>query len=355
LVVMRMFFDRFARRAAWIPLAALAAASAAAPARAQQSAADKAAAEALYEQGKQLLRAGKIAEACPKFAASQELDPGVGTLLHLGDCYERLGRVASAWAVFLEAASYARSSAQPDREKTAQARAKALEPRLPRLVIDASAAAAPGLEVRRDQKLVADASLGVPIPVDPGSHVIEARAPGRQPHAATIQLAEAESRTLTLPALAALPPEAPPSPPTAVEPSPPPAHAAWPPAQPPAPAPRRAAEDPGSSQRTLGLVVGAAGVVGLGVGGYFGARTFSKWNDSREHCQGAICDAAGVELAEQARTSGNVSTLAFAIGGAAVATGAVLWLSAPSGEPGTEIGAVVVPGGTLLGVRGALQ
>src|SRR5512139_3095133 len=69
----------------------------------QPSREDQAAAEALFLQGGKLKAQGKIEEACNKWAASQRLDPAVGTLLFLGDCYEALGRTASAWATFTEA------------------------------------------------------------------------------------------------------------------------------------------------------------------------------------------------------------------------------------------------------------
>ncbi|MFM2417004.1 MAG: hypothetical protein RL385_1727, partial [Pseudomonadota bacterium] len=76
-------------------------------ARAETNAADKAAAEALFDRGLQLLRDGKVSEACSALEESESIEPGIGTMLYLADCYERLGRTASAWALFREAASRA--------------------------------------------------------------------------------------------------------------------------------------------------------------------------------------------------------------------------------------------------------
>src|SRR5258708_26309942 len=69
-----------------------------------QDAMTKATAEALFADGRRLVGAGEYAAACPKFAARQKLDPGVGTSLNLADSYERMGRWASAWAELLIAA-----------------------------------------------------------------------------------------------------------------------------------------------------------------------------------------------------------------------------------------------------------
>ena len=86
-------------------------------------------ADVLFEEGKRLRDAGMIQEACSKFAESQALAPGVGITLHLGDCYERLGQTASAWAEFTRAEKLA-ADQKDSREAVAHARAVALEPKL---------------------------------------------------------------------------------------------------------------------------------------------------------------------------------------------------------------------------------
>lgn len=316
---------------------------------------DKAAAEALYEAGKTLLRTD-VAAACEKFAASQELDPGVGTLLYLGACYERLGRVASAWAAFREAASYAHRSSQADREKTANERAARIEPRVPKLIIDAGTGAAPGLEVRRDQKVVPGAMLGVPIPLDPGKHTVVADAPGKATWSSTIELGEGESKTVHIPALGSD---------GAAEPGPvaaPPVDAA-PASLPksavsaPPPAPMAEAEHGSrftSTQGRIGIAVGAIGIATMAVGGYFGVRAMSKWGEAKDHCVDLACDQSGVSLHDEAQLSGNVSTALMAIGAVAVGTGLVLVMKAPAGKSEARIGAIATPELAMLSVGGAL-
>ena len=111
-----------------------------------QSSDAKAAAEALFQDARKLMAEGKYGEACAKLDASQRLDPGVGTLLNLGDCYDKNGQTASAWAQFIEAATAARKVGDARREQAARGRATALEGKLAKLAISISAAAdVPGL------------------------------------------------------------------------------------------------------------------------------------------------------------------------------------------------------------------
>ena len=65
-------------------------------------------ADALFQEGRRLLDAGDATAACPKFEESQRLDPGLGTLLNLADCYERTSRLALALAPFRRAEGQAR-------------------------------------------------------------------------------------------------------------------------------------------------------------------------------------------------------------------------------------------------------
>src|SRR5438132_9428411 len=122
---------RNGRRAASAAL--IACALAWAPAAHAQS--GKAAAEALFEEGRKLMADGKAAEACPKFEASEQLDPSSGTLLNLANCYEKQGRTASAWATYKEAASLANANGRSDHLGVAQKRADALAPKLSRVTV----------------------------------------------------------------------------------------------------------------------------------------------------------------------------------------------------------------------------
>jgi hypothetical protein len=168
-----------------------------------QSSTDAVLAETLYRQGRELMAQGKAAEACPKFAESQRLDPATGTLLNLAACYETVGRLASAWLAYTEAVVAARRDDRADRVRFAEERIALLEPKLSHVTVVVSPEAdVEGLEVRLNGGLLGSASRGVPTPVDPGTYRIEASAPGRKPWSQQLTIGkDATKLTATVPAL----------------------------------------------------------------------------------------------------------------------------------------------------------
>lgn len=173
---------------------------AAASAETGKSAAEaSASAHSLFIEARAAMEKGAYEEACPKLEESMRLDPAVGTQLNLGVCYERVGKLASAWAAFLDATSMAKASRQPEREKLARSRAKALEPRLPKLVIDADAATEPALEILRDGVTVGAASWNTAIVVDPGTHDVVASAPGKMSWRTVVDAKEGEITRVVVP------------------------------------------------------------------------------------------------------------------------------------------------------------
>ena len=144
-------------------------------ARAQRG--DAAAAEQLFAAGRQAFERGDFATACPKFEESQRLDPAAGTLINLAACYEKLGRLASAWEAWRGALQVLTPT--DERRPAVERLAEAMEKRVPRLFIELAPGAPPGTRVTRDAVDLGTASLGVGLPVDPGRHLVVATAPGR--------------------------------------------------------------------------------------------------------------------------------------------------------------------------------
>jgi hypothetical protein len=159
----------------------------AAPARAQgdDQAANEAAARSLFNDGRKLLKGGEYAEACPKLEAASKLFQSAGIFLNLGDCHEKLGRMASAWTEFGDAAALAERTNRTTEAREARRRQAALEPKLAHLTINVSNAV-PGMIVRRDGAEIDTAAWGAAIPVDPGEHEIRVEASGYEPWTVTV-------------------------------------------------------------------------------------------------------------------------------------------------------------------------
>jgi len=288
---------------------------------------DPAAAQVLFYEARTLMQQNKFAEACPKLEESMRLDAGLGTQFNLADCNEHIGKVTSAWAGFLEVAAGAKAANQLDREKVARKRAQALETRLPKLVIDAVGAPT-GLEVKRDGIVVGSPAWGSPIPVDPGTHKISATAPGKGTWETTIATTEGKAAHVSIPRdLPAAPVAAAPPPVIGPQPEAPAVASTVTAAATDFPAP--IVEENGSAQRTIGWIVTGVGAVGVGLGAGFGLSSIGKRNESRSHCVGDQCDADGVGLRDDAIRNGNIATVATIAGGAALAGGLILVLTAP--------------------------
>jgi hypothetical protein len=311
-------------------VALVASALLAAPLPALAQAGDKAAAESLFQAGRELMNQKRYADACPKFAESQKLDPSAGTSLNLGQCYEALGKTASAWAEYKAGAGIAHTQGRTEQEAKANEFAAKLEPRLSKLRIDLGpdAGGIAGLVVKRDGVEVGRGSLGIGIAVDPGDHTITASAPGYKEWSATTRLGtEHDARSvvvtgLTKEAVAVVPPAGAGAPPAVGAGQPPP------PAAPPA--------SGSSTMRTTGWILGGAGVVGLGVGAVLGGLAMSQAGNAKNDptlCPNKVCTTAGRAEIDGANGKALGSTIGFIAGGALLATGVVLLVvSGPSAK-----------------------
>jgi hypothetical protein len=305
------------------------------PAAAQN---DSAAARALFSEGRELMAAEKYAEACPKFEESLRLDQGMGTQFNLAHCWEKLGRTASAWALFLDVAAAARAGNQPDRESAAKERASALEPKLTRLRITFPDPT-PEAKISRDGLEVRKAAWGTAMPVDPGSHVIRVTAPGKQDWTQDVKV-PATSRTfsVTVPALqdaetaqlredVAVPREDKVAKETA--------------------APHDRADSGGPN--VAALVIGGVGVAALITGTVFALQGRADNNEALKLCRTPTPDGERCptipeqerhdELVADARREQTIAYVSWAVGGAAVITSAVLFLSSSGGS---ETGALAI-------------
>ncbi|WP_437717901.1 hypothetical protein WMF45_16690 [Sorangium sp. So ce448] len=160
-------------------------------------------AEALLDEGKALMKKGKVAEACPKLEESYRLSPRSATLLALAMCHEKQGKIATAWSEYIDLGAAARKEGNKRLEADAKARGAKLELSLPRLTLSVPrAAAVEGLEVMLDGAPVDGALWGQARPIDPGQHKVSASAPGRKPWEKSVSIKRGERKTVAVPALA---------------------------------------------------------------------------------------------------------------------------------------------------------
>jgi len=335
-----------------IALAALASCVAVPAVARAQSKDDVARADALFNAAKALTDAGNYADACAKYAESKRLAPGLGVTLYLADCYEHIGRTASAWTEFLAAEGLARQR-NDKRADVAHQHAQALEPKLDRLTITvAPTVPQAGLSILRDGLPVTQEELGLAVPVDPGDHAVVVSAPGHASRTLNAHVGpESPTATVRIDSLDETPANTPPPTP-ATAPTNAPADSAQTGAEQPS-----SSGDSGKTRRILSFAAMGAGVVGLGVGTVFGFLAKSKLdstnNGSQPECDSTDhCTKQGLDDRKTAESFATVSTIGFIAGGVLAAGGVVLFLTSPP-PASTSTGLTLSPA-PLTGGAGAL-
>lgn len=158
-------------------------------------------ADKLFNQARELMKANRFAEACPLFESSHKLDPGLGTLLNLADCYEKTGYRVKAYLSFNEAAAWAKRTHETVREEAAVSRASALKSKLSWLMIT-SAVSTPGLKVTvgtfRNMDL---GPTPISVPVDAGDLTVTATAPGCRDWTGLVRVGPGATASVEVPEL----------------------------------------------------------------------------------------------------------------------------------------------------------
>jgi len=168
----------------------------AAPAGAQPLSTE-ARAEQLFRAAEKKFDTGDYPGACADFSESLKLGPKLGTLLNLALCHETVGRVVTAWSEFSHAAAWAAQNNQRDRHDFAVKHVRALEPRLPRIVLQLPAdRAIDGLDL--DGEPVPEQEWYLPLFLDPGEHRLGVTSPGRKRVSVAFRVAASASDQLVL-------------------------------------------------------------------------------------------------------------------------------------------------------------
>jgi hypothetical protein len=279
-------------------------------------------ADALFDEGAALLKAGKLEEACGKLAESQSVEPAIGTLGLLAYCHEQSGKLATAMREYGEVAELAHLASQAEREKVARERVAELATRVTRLAV-ALSEPADEIEVYLDARRLGASELGTSTPVDPGSVELRVSAKGFEPWQQALTIpADGSTLRVVVPRLVRVAPAA-----VAQK------------KQEPLPAPERGLRRP-AAWASLGV-----GALGLAVGGYFGLSAIAARSDAKPHCDGNRCDQAGVDARERAIDRARFSTIGFAVGAVGAATGAILLFTDRPEQPRQQASVTPLPGG----------
>jgi hypothetical protein len=230
-------------------------------------------------------------------------------------------------------------------------RVAALDKLQPTIIFDGKDAAGHDLvdvKVTLDGQTFATRLDGRALPVDPGAHAFTFQV-GDQPQVAqTFVINEAQKDRREVVVVTTAPGPAPVlAPPSSA--SVPPAHES---------AGASTGVSSGSVQRITGVAVGAAGVVGLGLGVAFGLAASSKWSSAQNECRSpSNCNnyPRSVSDHDGASSDAMVSTVGFVVGAALAATGAALYFLAPkggaSGATALRVSPTVGPQGAGLLMR----
>jgi hypothetical protein len=284
-------------------------------------------AKILFDDALELASDGNFKAACRKLERSLALHDGLGTSYHLAGCWQKLGRTASAYALFEKVATRAHELGQDERESVARERMEALLPKLSRLRIDLPSAPAPRTSVQRDGETVAEGDWSKPVAVDRGVHEIRVTADGKEPWSAKISVTEpATVIAVQVPELA----DAKKSEATKVV-----AARAPTPVPKRSPAPVPAPEEPrGGPSRTVAIVIGGVGAAALAGGLLEGAQYVDANGDAKNVCPSGV-NCTGDEIAthdeavERARTARNWAYVGLGVGSVALAVGSYLFFTAP--------------------------
>ncbi len=288
----------------------------------QSSPVERKAAEALFRSGRDAMKRGDLKTACARFAESHGIDPlAPGPLLNLADCEEQRGLLLNAQDHFTKAASM--MSETDERLPVAKERVTALGRRVPHVILQLGRSVPAESKVLDDEQELDPSAIGTSLPRNPGAHVFTVRAPNRADRQIRIALGEASSETVVLEA----------------------GEEAR--SQSPSQAPAGS-----NARRTAGFVLGAVGLVGIGVGATTGIMALDKAQTFHRHCDAdGSCDAEGLAAAASGKALTVASTISFIAGTASTALGIYFLVSSKDTKapPKTAVFTTAIPGGIQVG------
>jgi hypothetical protein len=281
---------------------------------------DIAQARDLGQQAQTAFDAGNFAESEKLWTGAQNLYPAAPTLtLGLARTQAKLGKLVLAQEsynkIIREQSDKPHlSPAFKDALEAAKAEVGGVSAKIASVVIRVDGPASP--VVTLDGQPVSTAGLGLKRPVDPGSHVVKAEAPGYNPAETTFQVAESGS------AEAKLTLEKTPEAPAVATTTPAPTRDSKP----------AEIDTNKSSNKTLAIAALGVGGAGILFGSVTGVLAIGKHSDLSDRCPDGKCPSRESDDVDSYKTMGTLSTIGFIVGGVGLAAGAVLWFTAPKKE-----------------------
>ena len=263
-----------------------------------------------------------FATALDRFQRAESLYKVPSISVMVARCLARVGYVVEAVDKYEETLRVPLDAAAPEAFQRAVADAttevEAVRSRVARLELRLPADAPPGSRVMLDDRPVPPALLGIPKPVNPGTHHLSARAPGRVPYAADVTLPEGGRQTVEI-SLETAPSRAPSAP--------------------------VAEGAPRHRTSALTIVLLAGGGLGIAAGTVTGIAALSHKSSLDDACKPGCPPNMSADLSAFRRDR-TLSYLGFGLGLAAAGTGAYLLFH--EGSSGSQVGALVLPGGAAV-------
>ncbi|HVY31132.1 MAG TPA: hypothetical protein VHB79_31465 [Polyangiaceae bacterium] len=300
------------------------------------------AARSLAEQGRDVYLQGEYERAYDLFHRAYGLVPAPSIALYEARALVKLGRLVQAQETYLRAVRTKLTNDSPEAFRKAVQEAEgeeaALEGRIPKvtLVLVGPGAKQPNVSVKADGELLEPELVGVDMPINPGSHVVTASAPGGEETRVSFTIAEGVKQrfelTIALPVAQA------------------PHVKEAPPMRPAAAPPQRAAH--GSWQAPVAYAAGALGIAGIASGVLTGSMAQSHYSEAKTKCPNHTCveGSSGADELASFRTLRTISTAAYIVGAVGLAAGVTLLVLAPRHEHASSTAIFLGPG--HAGVRG---
>ncbi len=298
-------------------------------------------------------------------------------LLRRASAHEKDGKVATAWAEWKQVLEDATKSGDQKRLAIARTHLADTFKKLSYVKVDPGQSNA--TEVLIDGKLVDKSAWATPHPLDPGPHEVTVAAAAMKSQTLSITVPPGPvTQPLALPTLQANDdaPVTPATPVAAATETKDPTPAKPTPAKlsdeaellRSGPLPSDGSAPPKKSAntgRTVGFVLGGVGIVGVGVGTYFGVVALGNKKDVDAHCGAAAsealtstaipCDAQGFKAQKDAHTNGTISTIGIGVGAAALVTGVVLIFVSKGPDKTDKTALRIAPAIPLTGSGGGVQ